>query len=201
MKVTRGTLRERADPLSCNKTGTPVYFKRQSFLFTFSYKLASDGQTYTWNENKTEQSKSHFKCAWIYANAYHFIRHTCRNSNTYTFACNKQPITKHYDSRSMNKSIDLFVQFERWSYAWLIYWNHIAHSIDMNDSWNFFFFLFAVVWLLLLLMCSFVYQRTCLQVMLHLCNAIFVLYLFWHVVSMSNIYLRLFSFDLKFEHV
>lgn len=53
IKVTRGTARLRAEPLSCNKTGTPVYLRRQSFLFTFSYKLASDGQTYTWiNENK-----------------------------------------------------------------------------------------------------------------------------------------------------
>lgn len=45
---TRGIARERAEPLSCNNTGTPVYFKRQSLLLARSYKLASDGQTYTW---------------------------------------------------------------------------------------------------------------------------------------------------------
>lgn len=46
MNVTRGTARDRAEPLSCSKTGTPVNFKRQSLLLlTLSYKLASDGQT------------------------------------------------------------------------------------------------------------------------------------------------------------
>lgn len=45
INVTRGTARERAEPLSCSKTGTPVNFKRQSLLLTLSYKLASDGQT------------------------------------------------------------------------------------------------------------------------------------------------------------
>lgn len=48
MNVTRGTARERAMPLSCNSTGTPVYFRRQLvLLLTDSYKLASAGQTYT----------------------------------------------------------------------------------------------------------------------------------------------------------
>lgn len=57
MNVTRGTHRERAEPLSCNKTGTPVYFRRHSFLFTLSYKFANDGQTYTWKLRKKTKTK------------------------------------------------------------------------------------------------------------------------------------------------
>ena len=45
--VTLGELRERADPLSYNKTGTPVYTRRQSFLFIPSYKFAREELTNT----------------------------------------------------------------------------------------------------------------------------------------------------------
>ena len=51
-KVTLGELRERADPLSYNKTGTPVYTRRQSFLRIPSYKFAS--------EELTKTCKDHF---------------------------------------------------------------------------------------------------------------------------------------------
>lgn len=43
--VTRGSERDRVEPLSCSSTGTPVYTRRQSFWPQFSYRLASDGHT------------------------------------------------------------------------------------------------------------------------------------------------------------